>query len=129
MERPDASTGDGGKSPPRVRCLCTLRYGANNSLSKRFSTDACLPEAYTHVCPHVRVERISFTPMLCAYLILFFSTRPTATTHTRFYDPAAGSVALDGRDIKEINVQWLRSQMGYVGQVGFQQTWTHMPYG
>eukprot|EP00903_Cladosiphon_okamuranus_P008530 g8189.t1 len=34
----------------------------------------------------------------------------------RFYDPAAGSVALDGRDIKEINVQWLRSQMGYVGQ-------------
>lgn len=35
----------------------------------------------------------------------------------RFYDPEAGTVTVDGRDVKEINVHWLRSQMGYVGQV------------
>lgn len=44
-------------------------------------------------------------------------SEPDPQRNIRFYDPAAGSVALDGRDVKEINVQWLRSQMGYVGQV------------
>ena len=30
----------------------------------------------------------------------------------RFYDPNSGSVMLDGHDIKEVNVRWLRSQIG-----------------
>ncbi|CAM9148636.1 unnamed protein product [Choristocarpus tenellus] len=34
----------------------------------------------------------------------------------RFYDPVEGCVELDGRDIREMNVTWLRSQIGYVGQ-------------
>lgn len=34
----------------------------------------------------------------------------------RFYDPTAGSVKLDGIDIKDINVKYLRSMIGYVGQ-------------
>eukprot|EP00611_Tribonema_gayanum_P029883 TRINITY_DN8149_c0_g1_i1.p1 TRINITY_DN8149_c0_g1~~TRINITY_DN8149_c0_g1_i1.p1 ORF type:complete len:663 (-),score=189.94 TRINITY_DN8149_c0_g1_i1:295-2118(-) len=34
----------------------------------------------------------------------------------RFYDPAQGVVALDGRDVRELNLHWLRSQIGYVGQ-------------
>eukprot|EP00535_Pseudo-nitzschia_heimii_P007475 CAMPEP_0197184268 /NCGR_PEP_ID=MMETSP1423-20130617/9534_1 /TAXON_ID=476441 /ORGANISM="Pseudo-nitzschia heimii, Strain UNC1101" /LENGTH=1555 /DNA_ID=CAMNT_0042635045 /DNA_START=48 /DNA_END=4715 /DNA_ORIENTATION=- len=34
----------------------------------------------------------------------------------RFYDPIAGSVKLDGTNVKEINVKHLRSIMGYVGQ-------------
>jgi ATP-binding cassette subfamily B (MDR/TAP) protein 1 len=34
----------------------------------------------------------------------------------RFYDPLSGSVTLDGVDIKDLNVRWLRSQIGYVGQ-------------
>merc|ERR1711871_1065365 len=34
----------------------------------------------------------------------------------RFYDPSSGPVLLDGTDIKEINVRWLRSQIGYVGR-------------
>merc|ERR1712146_565802 len=34
----------------------------------------------------------------------------------RFYDPSSGQVLLDGTDIKEMNVRWLRSQIGYVGQ-------------
>jgi ABC-type multidrug transport system fused ATPase/permease subunit len=32
----------------------------------------------------------------------------------RFYDPQSGVIALDGRDIKGLNVRWLRSQIGYV---------------
>ena len=34
----------------------------------------------------------------------------------RFYDPSSGTVFLDGVDIKELNLRWLRSQIGYVGQ-------------
>jgi len=34
----------------------------------------------------------------------------------RFYDPLEGSVKLDGRDIRELNVKWLRSQIGLVSQ-------------
>ncbi|CAM9124263.1 unnamed protein product [Phaeothamnion confervicola] len=34
----------------------------------------------------------------------------------RFYDPAAGAVLFDGRDVRELNVRWLRTQIGYVGQ-------------
>merc|ERR1712216_158955 len=34
----------------------------------------------------------------------------------RFYDPDSGSVTLDGTDLKELNVRWLREQIGLVGQ-------------
>ncbi|MEJ1283891.1 hypothetical protein NN561_014869 [Cricetulus griseus] len=34
----------------------------------------------------------------------------------RFYDPVKGQVLLDGVDIKELNVQWLRSQTAIVSQ-------------
>ena len=34
----------------------------------------------------------------------------------RFYDPLDGEVLLDGVDIRTLNVRWLRSQIGYVGQ-------------
>jgi ATP-binding cassette subfamily B (MDR/TAP) protein 1 len=34
----------------------------------------------------------------------------------RFYDPSAGSITLDGTDLKELNVKWLRSQIGLVSQ-------------
>jgi ATP-binding cassette subfamily B (MDR/TAP) protein 1 len=34
----------------------------------------------------------------------------------RFYDPDSGSVELDGVDLKELNVHWLREQFGLVGQ-------------
>lgn len=34
----------------------------------------------------------------------------------RFYDPLGGSVRLDGMDIRELNVKWLRSQIGLVSQ-------------
>ncbi|CEG50437.1 multidrug resistance protein abc superfamily [Plasmopara halstedii] len=34
----------------------------------------------------------------------------------RFYDPISGSIYLDGRDIKTLNVRWLRSQISLVSQ-------------
>jgi len=34
----------------------------------------------------------------------------------RFYDPTAGSITLDGTDIRDINVQWLRDHIGLVAQ-------------
>eukprot|EP00178_Gracilaria_changii_P015844 TRINITY_DN444_c7_g1_i1.p1 TRINITY_DN444_c7_g1~~TRINITY_DN444_c7_g1_i1.p1 ORF type:complete len:1288 (-),score=283.32 TRINITY_DN444_c7_g1_i1:6972-10835(-) len=35
----------------------------------------------------------------------------------RFYDVQEGEVLLDGVDIRDLNVRWLRSQIGYVGQM------------
>jgi len=34
----------------------------------------------------------------------------------RFYDPLAGSVRLDGIDVRDLNLKWLRSQIGLVSQ-------------
>ncbi|KAI0789769.1 P-loop containing nucleoside triphosphate hydrolase protein [Abortiporus biennis] len=34
----------------------------------------------------------------------------------RFYDPLSGIVKLDGVDLKDLNVKWLRSQIGLVSQ-------------
>ncbi|XP_019670494.2 ATP-dependent translocase ABCB1 isoform X4 [Felis catus] len=34
----------------------------------------------------------------------------------RFYDPMAGTVLIDGKEIKHLNVQWLRAHMGIVSQ-------------
>ena len=34
----------------------------------------------------------------------------------RFYDPESGSISLDGRNIKSLNLRELRRKIGYVGQ-------------
>jgi ABC-type lipopolysaccharide export system ATPase subunit len=34
----------------------------------------------------------------------------------RFYDPLSGQIYLDEHAITELNVRWLRAQIGYVGQ-------------
>uniref|UniRef100_A0A8C7A663 ATP binding cassette subfamily B member 1 n=1 Tax=Neovison vison TaxID=452646 RepID=A0A8C7A663_NEOVI len=34
----------------------------------------------------------------------------------RFYDPLAGTVLIDGEEIKSLNVQWLRAHLGIVSQ-------------
>ncbi|TIB68009.1 hypothetical protein E3Q23_04449, partial [Wallemia mellicola] len=34
----------------------------------------------------------------------------------RFYDPLNGVIKLDGNDLRDINVKWLRSKIGMVGQ-------------
>lgn len=42
--------------------------------------------------------------------------RSTHGSTERFYDPQSGTIELDGRDIKKLNLKWLRAQMGLVGQ-------------
>lgn len=34
----------------------------------------------------------------------------------RFYEPVGGYVSLDGKDLRELNIQWLRQQMSLVSQ-------------
>lgn len=34
----------------------------------------------------------------------------------RFYNPDKGKITLDGVDITELDLHWLRRQIGYVGQ-------------
>jgi hypothetical protein len=34
----------------------------------------------------------------------------------RFYDPTGGSIKLDGHDLKDLNLKWLRNQIGLVSQ-------------
>lgn len=34
----------------------------------------------------------------------------------RFYDPTSGNLTLDGIDIKDLDMKWLRNNIGYVGQ-------------
>ena len=34
----------------------------------------------------------------------------------RFYDPDVGTVYLDGVDLRSLDLAWLRTQIGYVGQ-------------
>jgi len=34
----------------------------------------------------------------------------------RFYDPLSGFLTLDGNDLRDLNIRWLRSQIGIVSQ-------------
>ena len=34
----------------------------------------------------------------------------------RFYDPLEGRILLDGVDLRDLDLSWLRSKIGYVGQ-------------
>jgi ATP-binding cassette subfamily B (MDR/TAP) protein 1 len=40
----------------------------------------------------------------------------TVSMLERFYDPTAGSITLDGTDLRDINIQWLRDNIGLVSQ-------------
>jgi ABC-type enterochelin transport system ATPase subunit len=39
----------------------------------------------------------------------------------RFYDPAAGALLLDGRDLRAYDLAWLRQQVGVFG--GLEDCW------
>ncbi|XP_048407802.1 ATP-dependent translocase ABCB1-like isoform X4 [Stegostoma tigrinum] len=66
------------------------------------------------------LERLSFKVGKAQTLALVGSSGCGKSTSVqlieRFYDPLKGEVFLDGTDIKNINIQWLRSQIGIVSQ-------------
>jgi ABC-type multidrug transport system fused ATPase/permease subunit len=49
-------------------------------------------------------------------VLVFIIESTTIQLIQRFYDPDQGRVLLDGKDIKTLNVAWLRSQIGVVSQ-------------
>jgi ABC-type multidrug transport system fused ATPase/permease subunit len=55
---------------------------------------------------------ISFSVVVLVFII----ESTTIQLIQRFYDPDEGRVLLDGRDIKTLNVAWLRAQIGVVSQ-------------
>lgn len=50
------------------------------------------------------------------FFVCVFRKSTTISLLLRFYDAISGRVLLDGHDITTLNVQWLRSMIGYVQQ-------------
>jgi ABC-type multidrug transport system fused ATPase/permease subunit len=53
---------------------------------------------------------------LSIVVLVFIIESTTIQLIQRFYDPDQGRVLLDGKDIKTLNVAWLRSHIGVVSQ-------------
>jgi hypothetical protein len=57
-----------------------------------------------------------FPPLSLLSLTRFASSVFLCLQLLRFYDPVKGSIKLDGVDLRDLNLEWLRNQIGYVGQ-------------
>jgi ATP-binding cassette subfamily B (MDR/TAP) protein 10 len=70
--------------------------------------------------PHVPVlNKLSFTlngEMLALTGLSGSGKSSIVSLLMRFYEPTSGRITLDGVDIRDIDVDWLRSQVGLVGQ-------------
>ncbi|KNC82132.1 hypothetical protein SARC_05570 [Sphaeroforma arctica JP610] len=74
---------------------------------------------YNDIAPLViRNLTLDFAPGKSMALVGFSGSgkSTTITLLERFYDVSAGTIDLDGSDIRSLNIQWLRNQIGYVGQ-------------
>jgi ABC-type multidrug transport system fused ATPase/permease subunit len=49
-------------------------------------------------------------------VLIFQGKSTTVGLIERFYDPVSGAVEYLGNNIKDLNIAWYRSQIGYVGQ-------------
>ena len=49
-------------------------------------------------------------------MISFFFLGTIVSLILRFYDPVEGEILIDNHPIKDLNLKWLRRQMGLVGQ-------------
>ena len=53
------------------------------------------------------------------FLVLSFSNKGKSTCIQllqRFYEPLDGKILIDGHDIKDLNIKWLRDNIGVVNQ-------------
>jgi ATP-binding cassette subfamily B protein len=66
---------------------------------------------------------VSFTAMPGQLVALVGPSGAGKTTTTylvpRFYDPTSGAIRVDGHDIRDVSMHWLRSQIGIVTQETF----------
>ncbi|MFN8523607.1 MAG: ABC transporter ATP-binding protein [Chloroflexota bacterium] len=69
------------------------------------------------------LEDVSFTAEAGQLVALVGPSGAGKTTVTylvpRFYDPGAGTISVDGVDVKQLSSEWLRSQIGVVTQETF----------
>ena len=60
--------------------------------------------------------RWSLVQVHIADTLVFVISHNKLFLQERFYDPLKGKVLLDGNDLKELNVRWLRQHVGLVSQ-------------
>ncbi|CAK8698371.1 unnamed protein product [Clavelina lepadiformis] len=94
-----------GKTPAHCKGQLTVK-----SVSFHYSTRPSVPV--------LKDLSVSVQPGQTLALVGQSGCGKSTTTYLmeRFYDPIEGSLLLDGIDIKQLNVAWLRQQMGLVSQ-------------
>ena len=76
--------------------------------------------SFGYVAGRLAVDDVSFVAQPGQLVALVGPSGAGKTTVTylvpRFYDPTAGTVRMDGHDVREVGLTWLRSQIGIVTQ-------------
>ncbi|CAK4302697.1 unnamed protein product [Aphanomyces euteiches] len=130
-----------GQAGPSIQALTTARsaaYGIFQLIYRQSHIDSSSTEETTlnHVEGHITLENVRFAypsrphiEVAAGYSLSIPAGQKIALVGSsgcgkstivslleRFYDPLEGRVTLDGHDLKDLNVKWLRDQIGLVGQ-------------
>ncbi|CAK4421680.1 unnamed protein product [Aphanomyces euteiches] len=130
-----------GQAGPSIQAMTTARsaaYDIFQLLRRQSKIDSSSTDGKTldHVDGHITLENVRFAypsrpdvQVAAGYSLSIPAGQKIALVGSsgsgkstivslleRFYDPLDGRVTLDGHDLKDLNVQWLRDQIGLVGQ-------------
>ena len=79
--------------------------------------------SFGYVADRLALDSVSFEARPGQLVALVGPSGAGKTTVTylvpRFYDPTAGRIAIDGHDLRDLSLEWLRSQIGIVTQETF----------